>query len=200
MTILFYAPASPYSAKVVMAAKMANIDIQLQVVSTSDEPKALLDANPLGKIPTLVLDDGTAVFDSRTIMSELDRLSGKMIFPRSTAKRGAAERMEAAGDGMCDALLAQVYERRMRPEEKVHQPWIDYQARKVERALDWFEATPTRFGKTPHGGQIALYAALGYADLRFPNLNWGRGRPKLRRFVARFEEIAPDLVAFKPSA
>lgn len=200
MTTLFYAPASPYSAKVVMAAALAGIELDRQVVSTSDEPEALLAANPLGKIPTLVLDDGTAVFDSRAIMMELDRISGKAIFPRSTAKRGAAERMEAAADGLCDALLAQVYERRMRPEEKVHGPWIEYQARKVERALDWFEATPTRFGKTPHGGQLALYAALAYADLRFPDLNWGKGRPRLRRFVARFEEVAPELIAFKPSA
>lgn len=200
MTTLFYAPASPYSAKVIMAAALGKIDIDVQTISTSDEPDSLLAMNPLGKIPTLVLDDGTAVFDSRAIMQELDRMSGKMIFPKPAAKRRTAELMEAAADGLCDALITQIYERRMRPDEKVHQPWLDYQARKVERALDWFEANPTRIGKLPHGGQIALYAALGYADLRFPDLNWGRGRSKLRRFTTRFEESAPDLAAFKPSA
>lgn len=200
MNTLFYAPASPYSAKVAMAAALGDITLNKQVVATYEEPEALLAANPLGKIPTLVLEDGTAVFDSRTIMQELDRMSGKLVFPKPAAKRRAAEVMEAVADGLADALLAQVYERRMRPEEKVEQSWLDYQARKVERALDWLENNPSRFGKAPHGGQIAVYCALAYADLRFPDLNWGRGRAKLRRFVARFEEVAPALLAHKPSA
>lgn len=199
MPKLLFAPASPYSAKVRMAAALHDIALECEVVQTSSEPDGLTGANPLGKIPTLVCDDGFAVFDSRAIMAELDRMSGKKLFPRNGDKRREAERLEAAADGLCDALLAQVYEKRMRPEEKVHQEWLDYQARKVTRMLDWLNENGGRVAKLPHGGHLALYAALGYADLRFPNLNWQRGRPKLKRLVARIVANAPQLEALKPS-
>ncbi|MEN0000511.1 MAG: glutathione S-transferase N-terminal domain-containing protein, partial [Pseudomonadota bacterium] len=104
---LYYAPASPYSAKVRVAAALAGIDLTTEIVATGDEPQNLLNANPLGKIPCLVLDDGMAVFDSRVIVQEIDRLSGKKLIPRNGAKRLDAERLEAAADGLCDALLAQ---------------------------------------------------------------------------------------------
>ena len=204
MPTLLYASASPYSAKVRMAAHYLNValdqDIILtpKMIATQEEPDTLINANPLGKIPTLVLDDGTGIFDSRAIMGELDRMSGGKLFPRNKDKRRQADRLEAAADGLCDALVTQVYERRMRPEEKVHTPWLDYQARKVERALNWLESeVPALRGKL-HGGHFALAAALGYADLRFPDLNWRRGRPRLRKFVSRFEEAFGAYGEFKP--
>ncbi|MEM0898636.1 MAG: glutathione S-transferase family protein [Pseudomonadota bacterium] len=199
MPKLLYAPASPYSAKIRMAAALHSLKLELQTVSTSDEPDALTSENPLGKIPTLICDDSFAVFDSRAIMQELDRLSGKKLFPRNAEKRREAERLEAAADGLCDALLTQVYERRMRPAEKVHGEWLDYQARKVTRMLDWLNENSGRVSKSPHGGHLALYAALGYADLRFPDLNWSRGRPKLKRLVARLETVFPEITQFRPA-
>lgn len=191
MPVILYSPASPYSAKVRMAADYTNVDIEARKVTTSDEPDDLIGANPLGKIPTLILDDGFSLFDSRAIMQEIDRMSGKVLFPRNGEKRRAAERLEAAADGLCDCLLAQVYEKRMRPEEKVHQEWLDLQARKVERALDWLEANITPVRGKLNGGQFAVAAAMSYMDLRFPDLNWRRGRSKLRRFETRFKEAYP---------
>ena len=191
MPILYHASASPYSAKVRMAAAHYDVILELQSVVTTEEPAALLAANPLGKIPTLVLDDGFATFDSRSIMQEIDRMSGKLLYPRNANKRRLVERLEAAGDGLSDVLVAQVYEKRYRPEEKVHQGWLDKQAAKAERSLDWLEANiiPVR-GKL-NGGQFAVAAALSYAELRFPERNWQRGRPKLRRFMQRFSETCP---------
>ncbi|MEM1376029.1 MAG: glutathione S-transferase family protein [Pseudomonadota bacterium] len=196
---LLYAPASPYSAKVRLAAAMGGVEIVAQTVSTGDEPDVLVDANPLGKIPSLILEDGFAVFDSRAIMQELDRMSGKVLFPRNAKKRREAERLEAAADGLCDALLAQVYEKRFRPEEKVEQSWLDYQARKVERTLAWLNDNCAMRGK-PHGGHIALACAIGYLELRFPDIDWSRKRPKLKRFMARFAETVPSFDDLKPSA
>ncbi len=197
MPILYHASASPYSAKVRTAAAHFNVELELQSVVTTDEPAALLAANPMGKIPTLLLDDGFAVFDSRSIMQEIDRLSGKLLYPRNANKRRLVERLEAAGDGLSDVLVAQVYERRYRPEEKVHQGWLDKQAAKAERSLDWLEANiiPVR-GKL-NGGQFAVAAALSYADLRFPKRKWQRGRPKLRRFMQRFSEACPAFETLK---
>lgn len=198
MPILYFSAASPYSAKVRMAAAATGIALDAQTVSTSDEPDPLISANPLGKIPTLVCDDGFALFDSRAIMQEIDRLSGKALYPRNGVKRREAERLEAAADGLCDVLLAQVYERRFRPEEKIEQSWLDLQARKATRALDWLNDNLPRLGKAPTGGQIAVVAALGYLELRFGHIDWRRGRPKLKRFVARFEEQFPELAALAP--
>ena len=197
MPILYHAGPSPYSAKVRMAAAYLNVALELQSVATTEPPVELLSANPLGKIPTLVLDDGFGIFDSRPIMQEIDRLSGKKLYPRNSEKRRLVERLEAAGDGLSDVLVAQIYERRYRPEEKVHQGWLDKQAEKATRSFDWLEANlmPVR-GKL-NGGQFAVAAALSYSDLRFPNNNWRRGRPKLKRFEQRFGEAFAQYEALK---
>jgi glutathione S-transferase len=197
MPKFLYAPASPYSAKVRMAAHWLDLPVEAQVVNTGEEPELLVGSNPLGKIPTLILDDGDAVYDSRAIMQELDRMSGRRLYPRNPAKRREAERLEALGDGLCDCLLAQVYERRFRPEEKVEQSWLDLQARKVERGLDWLNDNSPRVTGKLTGGQFAIAAMIGYLDLRFPDLNWRRGRPKLKRFEQRFAAAFPGYETLK---
>jgi glutathione S-transferase len=181
-----------------MAAAWLGLPIEAEAVNTNDEPALLIDNNPLGKIPTLVLDDGSALFDSRAIMQELDRMSGRKLFPRNAQKRMEAERLEALADGICDTLLAQVYEKRFRPSEKVHQPWLDLQARKAARGLDWLNDTPPRVTTKLTGGQFAVAAMLGYLDLRFADMNWRRGRPKLKRFEDRFAKAFPDYATLRP--
>ncbi|MCI5077183.1 glutathione S-transferase [Oricola sp.] len=200
MAKLLYSPASPYSAKVRMAASWLGLPVESETVNTNDEPHLLVDNNPLGKIPTLILDDGSALFDSRAIMQEFDRMSGRGLYPRNGQKRMEAERLEALADGITDALIAQIYERRFRPEEKVHQPWLDMQARKMTRGLEWLNANPPRVTSKLNGGQFATAAMLGYLDLRFPDLNWRRGRPKLKRFEDRFAYAFPDYAKLRPQA
>lgn len=199
MTQILYSPASPYSAKVRMAAAYAGIPFESLVVTTADEPDNLIGANPLGKIPTLLTNDGKPVFDSRAIMQYLNRESGNKLFPRNAEKRTDAERYEAIADGLSDVLLVHVYERRARPEEKVHQPWLDLQWRKAERALDLLNETPPRLAAKLHGGHLAVAATLGYLALRFEG-KWERGRPKLKRWMKRFEELHPELVKLLPHA
>ena len=193
MPKLLYASASPYSAKVRMAAAYAGSAArggdrrhQRQRRPSSSQ------ANPLGKIPVLLTDDGDAVFDSRAITQYLNRVSGGALFPRNAAKRSEAERLEALADGICDCLLAHVYERRSRPEEKSHQPWLDKQWGKAMRALDHLTAAMPKLPRKPTAGHIALRATLGYLDLRFPG-QWERGRTKLKRWAARFDERFPEL-------
>lgn len=199
MPKLLYAPASPYSSKVRMAAEAAGIALDLVRVDTSSQPAELVSVNPLGKIPCLVTDEGEAVFDSRVITQYLNRLSGNALFPRNAAKRLEAEKLEALADGICDCLLAQVYERRFRPEEKVHQPWLDLQWSKVERSLDVLDAALPRLVSKPTAGHIALRACIGYLALRFAG-RWEKGRGKLVRWAKRFDERFPHLVAAVPAA
>lgn len=193
---IFYSSASPYSTKVRMAAHFAGLNAQPVATDTNADPAELLAANPLGKIPTLVTDEGHAVYDSRAIMNYIDRQAKGTLYPRNAAKRTEVDVLEATADGICDSLLAIVYERRLRPEEKVHQPWIDRQWQKVERALDHLEANMPRLGRKPHAGHFALAAMLRYIELRFAG-KWQRGRPKLKRFLSRFEAVFPDYAQFK---
>ncbi|WP_315920323.1 glutathione S-transferase [Mesorhizobium sp. SP-1A] len=198
MPKLLYASASPYSAKVRMAAAYAGIAIELVPTKTDEAPAPLLAANPLGKIPALVLDDGGSVFDSRVITQYLNRLSKNALFPRNPDKRTEAEVLEALADGICDSALLIVYERRYRDEDKVSQAWIDGQWGKVTRALDLLNANPPKLPKKITVGQIALRAALGYLALRFAG-KWEKGRGRLVRWAARFDEKFPELKAAVPS-
>lgn len=199
MPKLLYGSPSPYSAKVRMAAAYAGVPVEAVTVDTNARPSVLLDANPLGKIPVLVLDDGTAVFDSRVINQELNRMAaGSPLYPRNPVKRREAEALEALADGICDCMLAHVYERRFRPEAIVHQPWLDKQWEKVERAFDRLSDNLPKLGKKITAGQIALRACLGYASLRFAG-KWERGRAKLVRWAKRFDERFPDLKALLPA-
>lgn len=199
MPKLLYGPASPYSAKVRMAAAYAGVSCEAVVVDTNAPPADLIAANPLGKIPVLLLDDGGAVFDSRVITQQLNRMvTGSPLFPRNAARRLEAERLEALADGICDCLLAHVDERRSRPEEIVHKPWLDKQWEKVERALDQLNAELPKIGKKITAGHIALRACLGYAALRFAGM-WERGRSKLVRWAKRFDERFPELKPYLPA-
>ena len=193
---IFYSSASPYSTKVRMAADYCGLQAEHVATDTNAEPVELLAVNPLGKIPALVTDSGQAIFDSRVIMQFIDRETGRKLYPRAAAKRTEAEVLEATADGICDCLLAIVYEKRFRPEEKIHQPWIERQWGKVERALDHLEKNMPRLGKKPHGGHFALAAMLRYIELRFAG-QWQKGRPKLKRYLAKFEAVFPDYAKFK---
>jgi glutathione S-transferase len=197
MPKLLFSPPSPYSAKVRMAAAYAGVELDLVSTDTNAAPEELIGNNPLGKIPVLITGDGEAVYDSRAITQYLNRMSKNALFPRNPAKRTQAERLEALADGLCDCLLAHVYERRFRPEEKVHQSWLDRQWTKVSRVLDHLNAEPPKLPKKITGGQIAVRAAIGYLELRFAG-QWEKGRGKLKRWAKRFDEKFPELAAFLP--
>ena len=179
-----------------MAAAYANVPVDATVVDTNANPRELLEKNPLGKIPVLITDDG-AIFDSRAITQYLNRVSGGALFPRNPVKRTEAEKLEALADGICDCLLAHVYERRQRPEEKVHQPWLDRQWEKASRALDQLTSSTPDLPKRATAGHMAVRATLAYLDLRFPG-KWEQGRTKLKRWAARFDEKFPELMPYLP--
>ena len=181
-----------------MSAAYLGIGLEPVQVDTSNPTGDFLKANPLGKIPVLVADDGEVIFDSRAITQYLNRQSGNRLFPRNPVKRTDAERLEALADGIADCALAHVYERRSRPEEIVHQPWLDKQWSKVTRALDVLNANPPKLGRKINGGHIALRAVLGYLDLRFAG-KWEKGRGRLKRWAARFDQKFPDLKALLPA-
>lgn len=194
MLVLRSSPASPFGRKVKMAASVLGLLDRIEIVpaDTNDPAEPLRQQNPLGKIPTLVLEDGTTLFDSRVIVEYLDHLASGSIFPAGN-ERFVQLRLQALADGLCDAALLQVYETRFRPEEGRNAAWVANQAGKVERALAALEAAPPAFPDKPRIGEIALAAALGYLDLRFAG-TWRAGHPRL---VAWLDAFAAKVPAFE---
>ena len=187
---LLCSPTSPYSNKVRMAAQFLGLELNIIRVDTNAGPAILVDNNPLGKIPTLLTDDGVSVFDSVAIMHYFDRMKKGGLYPSKKGKRTDAEILEALCDGMSDCLLAIVYERRFRDEEKVHQPWIDRQWKKATSVLAHLSANPPKLGKKLHGGHFALAATLDYLDLRFKD-QWEADHASLIDWLRQFEKKFP---------
>ena len=131
-------------------------------------PTPIRKQNPLGKIPALMLDDGSTWYDSRVILEYLDHLAGGgRIIPRDAPARFAVLRLQALCDGMLDAGVLIVYEAATGRRKCMCSAWLERQADKVERALDALEAAPPTLTPVPDVGQIALACVLGYGDLRF---------------------------------
>ena len=184
---------SPFGRKAVMAAHILGLVDQIKIVpaDTTDPADTLRVENPLGKIPVLILDDGTTLYDSRVILDYLDhRAGGGVIIPLGEA-RFPVLKMMALADGILDACILQVYEKRFRPEDRREVGWVAYQAEKVKRALAWLEQdNMPKITAQPDGGAITVAAALGYLDLRFEG-QWRNDHPKLVAWLRDFARAVP---------
>jgi glutathione S-transferase len=193
MMILRSSPASPFARKVRIAASVLGLasEIDVHAANPDDPADSLRVQNPIGKIPVLILDDGTTYYDSRVILEYLDHLAGSgRIIPREAPARFETLRLQALCDGLCDACLLLVYENRYRPADKQVQSWIDRQSDKVARGMKALEAAPPKLDPVPDVGQIALACALGYQDLRLGG-TWRKSHPKLLAWHDKFAAQVP---------
>ena len=201
MMILRFSPSSPFVRKVRIAIALLGFDkdVTIERADTTDPNDCLRKINPLGKIPVLIVEDGSAVYDSRVILDYLDdRAGGGKIVPREPKARLAALRLQALCDGILDASILTVYEGRYRKPE-MHEPkWLELQAGKVARALGVLEAAPPPIDPMPNVGQIALACALGYRDFRFGG-SWRSEHPRLVAWLDKFAARVPAFAATKPS-
>ncbi len=197
--ILRSTPSSPFARKVRIAMSMLGLADKIDVRETdlNDPGDPIRAQNPLGKVPALVLDDGTVYYDSRVILEILDHLAGGgRIIPREPTARFAALRLQALCDGILDAAVLIVYEDRYRPADKKVQAWVDRQTDKIARGLAALEAAPPALDAVPDVGQIALACVLGYGDLRFCG-NWRKGHPRLVAWHDKFAAQVPAFAATK---
>src|SRR5882757_3908511 len=136
---------SPYGRKARIAVSILGLDgkIKIEPAATQDPADPLAKQNPLGKVPVLLLDDGSTLFDSPVILEYLDhRAGGGRILPKDPQSRFAALRLQALADGLMDASILINYEARYRPVQNHEPKWLDLQAGKVTRALAVLEAAP----------------------------------------------------------
>ena len=200
--ILRSTTSSPFVRKVRIAARLLSLHdkIEERNADVNDPVDALRKQNPLGKIPVLLLDNGTVLYDSRVILEYLDYLvGGGCIIPREPKARFDALRLQALCDGVLDASVLIVHENRYRPPEMRVPSWVERQQDKINRALSTLEAAPPAIAPTPTVGQIALACALGYGDLRFSG-EWRKMHPKLVVWHDTFAAHVPAFAATKETA
>jgi glutathione S-transferase len=192
--LLRSAPASPFGRKIKIAAACLGLldGIEIVTANTLDAADPVRNDNPLGKIPTLILDDGTVLYDSKVILDYLDLLSGGRLLPADPLQRLLSLRGHALADGIAEAALLIVYEGRFRAKDKHDAAWLAHQQGKIERGLAWLEAHPPAAPSSviPDLAAIGTACALGYLDLRHAG-RWRVGHPRLVAWLDAFEAAWP---------
>lgn len=176
---------SPFVRKVRIVLTEKKIEYDFAIDSPWLAGTGVPDVNPLGKIPVLLLDDNTPLFDSRVIVEYIDNLTpNNKLFPSPNRERTEVKRWEALADGVIDAAVAVILERK-RPANEQSADWIARQLAKVDRGLDFMakELGEQAFCMGTHisMADIAVGVALGYLCFRFPDLNWQERHTNLAR-------------------
>lgn len=180
---------SPYVRKVRIVLAEKKIDYDLVLDSPWAEGNRVSDYNPLGKVPVLVLDDETALYDSRVIVEYLDTMApNNRLIPASGRERIGVKRWEALADGLADAAVSVLLEKK-RPEAEQSQTGMDRQNVKVNSAL---KAMSLDLGEQVwcHGNSLTLAdiatgCSLGYLSFRFPEIRWDASHPNLLRLYEK---------------
>jgi glutathione S-transferase len=187
---LFWSSRSPFVRKVMVAAHETGIADLLRterVVVSANKPNAdVMAVNPLNKIPTLLLEDGTALYDSRVICEFFDTLhAGPRLFPAAAAARWDALRLQALGDGLMDVLVLRLGEEGRASEARSATHLASFKL-KIATTLDQLELGPPGLGGTLNIGQISMACALAHLDFRFAADRWRDDRPRLAAWYAAF--------------
>lgn len=196
---LHWSPKSPYVRKVMIAAhELGVVDqfVLVRSVAAMLKPNpGLMEVNPLSKIPALVLDDGSTLFDSAVICEYLDARAGGRLFPADGNARWQALRWHALGDGLLDALILWRNER----EREVPLPTLMAAFElKLNASLALLEAETPALEQTPFGiGHLTLVCALGYIDYRFASHAWRAQAPRLAAWVDTMQ-LRPSVLATEP--
>lgn len=196
---LHWSPKSPYVRKVMVCAHELGLVPQLELVRSvaamlKPNP-TIMAVNPLSKIPTLVREDGSVLFDSVVICEYLDARAGGSLFPKQGEARWQALRWHAFGDGLLDALILWRNER----ERAVPlQPLLDAFELKVRASLQLLDAEAEALAAAPFSiGAITVGCALGYIDYRFDALGWRAIAPRLAAWHAQLCQ-RPSFQATEP--
>ena len=199
---LYYSAASPFVRKVMTVARECGLDAKIEQEPVSVLPTqpntALAKVNPLMKLPALIADDGTTLFESSLICQYLDsQHAGRKLVPDSGPARWRTLKLEALADGVCDAGILMRYEMVVRTEQQRSTPWIDGQRTKIVNGLDAIERDPAPLAGELDLGQIALACAIGWMEFRNVAGDLRSGRPKLFQWYDAIVK-RPSLAATAP--
>jgi glutathione S-transferase len=195
MIVLRTTLTSPFGRKARIAADVLGLTDEIEIVpaDTLDPSDSLRTQNPLGKMPTLLLENGMALYDSGVIIEFLQEHAGsELLLPRAGIERYKALTLARLADGIAEAALLMVYESRFREPAQASEKWLDHQRGKLLRGLAAFEATPPE----PELDIVAigLVCALGYLDWRKP-VSWRDTHPRLVAWLGDMSDHYPIINA-----
>jgi glutathione S-transferase len=202
---LIGAITSPYARKVRVVMAEKKLEYQFILEDVWSEQTTITQSNPLGKVPCLIMEGGEALFDSRVIVEYLDTLSpvGKLI-PTVGRERAEVKTWEALADGLCDAAILARLEKTW-PGRQAHersQAWYERQMGKVNSSL---QAMERGLGERPFCAgthftlaDVSVGCALGYMDLRFPEINWRSIYPLLAKLDEKLMQ-RPSFTETRPA-
>ena len=187
---LLHSPTSPFARKVRIVAAEKKLELELEKADPYSPESVVGSINPLGKVPTLIMDDGTSLFDSRVIVEYLDGLSPvHRLIPEASRDRIAVKRWEAIADGLCDAALTARLENNRPDKNASGVLQIERQLGKVSACIDEMARELAErehcVGNTLSLADIAAGCALGYLKLRFADITWDVTHPNLARLYKK---------------
>ena len=197
---LYSSASSPFGRKVKITAHLTELLDQIEVVNIdgNDPQSVALNPNPLNKIPALELDSGQLIVDSKVICDYLIKQSGRLeLLPKHL--RVFLLSRAALADGITEAALLMVYERRFRAESQINTDWLTRQNQKVLGGLQWFTDNLTEIVATPTIDQVGLAVTLGYLDFRFSG-EWRTRFTDLALWLTQFQQMVPGYQLTDPQA
>ncbi|WP_207284138.1 glutathione S-transferase [Pseudomonas sp. FW300-N2F2] len=200
---LFHNPASPFVRKVLVllheTGQQDRVALQLSQLTPVKPDRALIEDNPLSKIPALRLANGSVIHDSRVILDYLDHQHvGNPLIPRDGAARWRRLTLASLADGVMDAAVMIRYETALRPVEKHWDEWLEAQRDKIRRALGLLEVEAiAELASHFDVASISVACALGYLDLRHPDLEWRKANPQLAAWFAEVS-LRPSMLETVP--
>jgi glutathione S-transferase len=195
---LYYSPNSPYARKARIIIRELNLASRVEAIAVSLPADAKFRSlNPLGKIPALALDDGTAIFDSPVICEYLDTLGSGKFLPREGPSRWRALTLQALGDGLADAIVRRNQEMKV-ADSKRSAEVVERQTKAIEASFAELDRMVSSFPAEPTIGELAVISAIGYLDLRAPEDGWRNRYPKLARWLETVSQ-RPSVEATKPA-
>lgn len=189
---------SPYVRRVAVSLNVLGFDWDHEAVSVFENPERVKKVNPLVRVPTVVLDDGTALVESHAILDALDDMAGdaKRLVPATGVARRTVLQLAAVSTGTMDKAVWAYYEARFHPAEKVHEPWIEHNEAQVLGGLGYLDACAEKAGNGWLAGgdrisqaDISATVAIGFANRVRPNLEVLEKFTHLAGFAARCEKM-----------
>jgi glutathione S-transferase len=200
---LHYAAASPFVRMVLVTAHETGLIDRIELVPTGtflpiEAHEAVVQDNPLGKIPALILDDGMALYDSRVICEYLVVESGTTsLLPPDGSARWQVLTLQALAQGLADTGVNLRYETALRPAEFQWNKWTEANSARISRVFDALAGPSFKLLNAVTVGSISTAVALSYMDFRFPDIGWRAGREALADWHAEFSK-RPSMLATEP--
>ncbi|MSQ19878.1 MAG: glutathione S-transferase [Betaproteobacteria bacterium] len=193
--------ASPFTRKARVVAIEKRIDLQFEIDNPWQTATQVIAANPLGKVPALILEDNATLFDSRVIVEFLDGASPvSRLIPQANRARATVKRWEAIADGVLDAAIAIRLEGQ-RAEGLRNSAWIERQWGKVQRSIDEMErdfgTDAFVTGTNLSLADIAIGVCLFWLAFRFPEFDWRKSHPLLTKLAQKLDE-RPSFAETRP--